>query len=255
MDTSKPAGGGREDCWSEGSTAVLIEAWGERHLRCNRGNLRQNDWKEVSDAVNRQETAAGKPSKTDVQCKNRIDTLKKKYKIEKAKPSPSNWPFFNRLDFLIGPPKGGVSPPTPAVNFSAKNPNPNPNPNANSNLNAKLRFSSVESSESSLDDEELMMGVVGRGKKHRLENGGSSSSMEEEKAALRELARAVVKFGEIYERIESSKQQQIMELEKQRMEFTKELELQRMNMLVEAQLEIEKLKRSKYGAAAAGKNL
>jgi len=184
--------------------------------------------------------------------------LKKKYKIEKAKPSPSNWPFFNRLDFLIGAPKGGVSPPTSAVNFPAKNPNPDPNPrpnpNPNSNVNAKLRFSSVESSESSLDDEEMMMGVVGRGRKHRLENGGRSSSMEEEKAALRELARAVVKFGEIYERIESSKQQQIMELEKQRMEFTKELELQRMNMLVEAQLKIEKLKRPKYGAASAGIN-
>ncbi|KAL0414945.1 UNVERIFIED_CONTAM: Trihelix transcription factor ASIL2 [Sesamum latifolium] len=26
------SGGGREDCWSEGATAVLIDAWGERYL-------------------------------------------------------------------------------------------------------------------------------------------------------------------------------------------------------------------------------
>lgn len=244
MAAPKPAGaGGREDCWSEGATEVLIEAWGERHLRCNRGNLRQNDWKEVSGAVNRREIAAGKIPKTDVQCKNRIDTLKKKYKIEKSKPSPSTWPFFSRLDFLIGPGKR-----SPSV---SPNPNPNPmNPNPNPNLNAKLRFSAGESSESSLDDEELMMGGVGRERKHRLENDGVSSERE----ALRELARAVVKFGEIYERIESSKQHQIMELEKQRMEFTKELELQRMNMLIEAQVELEKLKRVKYASASTGKN-
>ena len=32
--------GGREDCWSEGATSVLIEAWGERYLKLSRGNLK-----------------------------------------------------------------------------------------------------------------------------------------------------------------------------------------------------------------------
>ena len=80
-------GGGREDCWSEGSTETLIEAWGGRYLRLNRGNLRQKDWIEVSDAVNSRRSPL-KPPRTDVQCKNRIDTLKKKYKLHKSKPSP-----------------------------------------------------------------------------------------------------------------------------------------------------------------------
>ncbi|MEI4856007.1 hypothetical protein, partial [Klebsiella pneumoniae] len=39
-------GGGREDCWSEGATAVLIDAWGERYLELSRGNLKQKHWKE-----------------------------------------------------------------------------------------------------------------------------------------------------------------------------------------------------------------
>lgn len=69
--------------------------------------------------------------------------------------------------------------------------------------------------------------------------------------ACRELARAIVKFGEIYERIESSKQKQMMELERQRMEFAKDLEFQRMNMFVDSQLEMEKLKRQKL--ARSGK--
>ncbi|OMP08493.1 putative transcription factor [Corchorus olitorius] len=157
--SSSGGGGGREDCWSEGATATLVEAWGDRYIRLNRGNLRQKDWQEVADAVNSRLNGA-KSRKTDVQCKNRIDTLKKKYKLERSKPPPSKWPFFKRIDSLIG-------------------------------------------------------------------------------------ARAILKFGEIYERIESSKQQQMMELEKQRMEFTKDLEFQRMNMFVDAQLEMQKSKRQR----------
>ncbi|KAL3652140.1 hypothetical protein CASFOL_001821 [Castilleja foliolosa] len=46
------------------------------------------------------------PPNSAIQCKNRIDTVKKKYKVEKAKiaagAAPSKWPFFDRLDELIG---------------------------------------------------------------------------------------------------------------------------------------------------------
>ena len=73
-----------------------------------------------------------------------------------------------------------------------------------------------------------------------------------EESAYKELARAILRFGEIYERIESSKQQQMMELEKQRMEFTKDLEFQRMNMFMESQLELEKMKRPTKLAPAKG---
>lgn len=101
----------REDCWTEEATSTLVDAWGRRYLELNRGNLRQKDWQEVADAVNTRHGHTKKTRRTDVQCKNRIDTLKKKYKVEKAKittgnnqiPSPSSsWPFFSRLDLLIG---------------------------------------------------------------------------------------------------------------------------------------------------------
>ncbi|XVE51810.1 hypothetical protein DITRI_Ditri02bG0071100 [Diplodiscus trichospermus] len=99
-------GGGREDCWSEGATGVLIDAWGERYLELSRGNLKQKHWKEVADIVSAREDYTKTP-KTDIQCKNRIDTVKKKYKLEKAKIAagggPSKWVFFEKLDQLIGP--------------------------------------------------------------------------------------------------------------------------------------------------------
>ncbi|TYI81363.1 hypothetical protein E1A91_D05G149500v1 [Gossypium mustelinum] len=99
-------GGGREDCWSEDATGVLIDAWGERYLELSRGNLKQKHWKEVADIVSSREDYRKTP-KTDIQCKNRIDTVKKKYKLEKAKIAaaggPSKWVFFDKLDQLIGP--------------------------------------------------------------------------------------------------------------------------------------------------------
>lgn len=246
-------GGGREDCWSEGATETLIEAWGDRYVQLNRGNLRQKDWKEVADAVNGRQNGV-KPRKTDVQCKNRIDTLKKKYKLEKAKPPPSKWPFFYRLDSLIG--TNAVTKKSTTVTFTVKSsskPKPNPNPNP-------VVYSGVGSSDSSLgdgddedddkeeedDDDDDNVGLDGMaGRKHRMECVDLSDGV-----ACRELARAILKFGEIYERIESSKQQQMMELERQRMEFTKDLEFQRMNMFMDAQLEIEKMKRPKYAPSS-----
>ncbi|KAJ6704806.1 TRIHELIX TRANSCRIPTION FACTOR ASIL2 [Salix purpurea] len=66
-------GGGREDCWSEGATAVLIDAWGERYLELSRGNLKQKHWKEVAEIL----------------------------KVDSGG-GPSGWPFFDPLDKLIG---------------------------------------------------------------------------------------------------------------------------------------------------------
>uniref|UniRef100_A0ACD5TDR4 Uncharacterized protein n=1 Tax=Avena sativa TaxID=4498 RepID=A0ACD5TDR4_AVESA len=95
----------REDCWSEGETAALVGAWGSRYEDLNRGNLRQKQWQEVAAAVNTRRGAAARrrPPRTDVQCKNRVDTLKKKYKAERARAGPSAWSFYGELDRLVGP--------------------------------------------------------------------------------------------------------------------------------------------------------
>ncbi|XWS74788.1 hypothetical protein CRYUN_Cryun01aG0027400 [Craigia yunnanensis] len=218
------ASGGREDCWSESATGKLIEVWGDRYLILNRGNLHQKDWQKVADAVNSRQNG-DKRRKTDVQCKNRVDTLKKKYKLERAKPPPSKWPFFSRIHSLIGA-NASVNNKHPRVTLTTK-------PKSASFLKgAKLTESSFDEDDG--DDDEVR-------KEHRVEDVGLSDG-----GACRELARAILKFGEIYERIESSKQHQMMELEKQRMEFTKDLEFQRMNMLVDAQLEMKKSKRQKH---------
>ncbi|KAK1309202.1 hypothetical protein QJS10_CPA09g00059 [Acorus calamus] len=75
-----------------------------------------------------------------------------------------------------------------------------------------------------------------RGKKRR-ETG--------DEAAVKELTRAILRFGEVYEKVETSKLQQATEMEKQRMGFAKELELQRMQFFLKTQLELTKMKRGK----------
>lgn len=235
---------GREDWWSEEATATLVEAWGNRYVKLNHGNLRQNDWKDVADAVNSRHGDNGR-KKTDIQCKNRIDTLKKKYKTEKAKLSPSTWRFYNRLDVLIGPvvkkSAGGVVKSAPFINPSHLNP-----------TGSKSNGSSLDDDDDDNDDDDDEVGdweFVAR-KHPRLEEVDLS-----EGSTCRELATAILKFGEVYERIEGKKQQMMLELEKQRMEVTKEVELQRMNMLMDMQLEIEKSKHRKRGGGSGKKNL
>ncbi|KAF0917386.1 hypothetical protein E2562_017840 [Oryza meyeriana var. granulata] len=95
----------REDCWSDGETAALVEAWGGRYVDLNRGSLRQPQWREVAEAVNSRPGASARrrPPRTDIQCKNRVDTLKKKYKAERARGTPSSWYFYRDLDMLVGP--------------------------------------------------------------------------------------------------------------------------------------------------------
>ncbi|KAI4306854.1 hypothetical protein L6164_030098 [Bauhinia variegata] len=249
-------GSGREDCWSEGATEILIEAWGNRYIQLNRGNLRQKDWKEVANTVNARQDGV-KPRKTDIQCKNRIDTLKKKYKVEKSKPPPSKWVFYHRLKSLIGSQVvADKRLTTVTLTVKSSKPKPNPSPIWSS---APALYSGGSSRldsggwtmESSLGDEDENddMGFDERA----VSKQGFETVDFSEGAAFRELARAILKFGEIYERIESSKQQQIMELEKQRMEFTKDLEFQRMNMFMDTQLALERTRRPKYGNTSGAK--
>ncbi|KAF8409049.1 hypothetical protein HHK36_005121 [Tetracentron sinense] len=53
--------------------------WRDHYLELNLGNLRQKHSKEVSDAVIARHGHVNKARPTDIQCKIRIDTLKKNF--------------------------------------------------------------------------------------------------------------------------------------------------------------------------------
>ena len=282
---------GREDCWSEDATFTLIDAWGERYLELNRGNLRQKHWQEVADAVNNRHHAGGattpkRPRRTDVQCKNRIDTLKKKYKIEKARVSESSgsyqspWPFFSRLDALIGdtfpakkpsppatgrgtPPSAGkTTPPPPPAWITShpvgprsgtqKRPATAALPAAANREDSYFRrnfsaFAAAAAAAAEADSGDSEGSMSGGGGRRGRERDGERNCWE---VGYSELAQAIERFGEIYERVEAAKQRQMVELEKQRMQFAKDLEYQRMQLFMETQVQLQKIKRTKRNSGA-----
>ncbi|KAK1427033.1 hypothetical protein QVD17_15715 [Tagetes erecta] len=255
----------REDCWSHDATSTLVEAWGTRYVELNRGNLRQKDWQEVADVVNARHGHTKKTRRTDVQCKNRIDTLKKKYKVEKARVSGSNglivsnWPFYNRLDTLIGTVTSGKKSSSSSPPIAYRKPVPilpvkRTLPVASAvdesyfrrNYSAVAAAAAAAEEEGTEDEEDESLGSSdddgGAGGGFTRKNGGGG---ENEVDSMRRLSRAIERFGEIYERIEGEKQRQIIELEKQRMQFTKDLEIQRMQLFMDTQVQLEKIKQAK----------
>lgn len=276
----------REDCWSEGATSTLIDTWGDRFLELNRGNLRQQDWKVVADAVNSRRTVVRRPPRTDVQCKNRVDTLKKKYKAEKARVVNSGgtlrtrWSFYERLDALIGPPVSSSKKPSAQPPLALPLPPRKGSPllpaaaaaRPSSAAGEKRRLPAPQAADSPIflqskaaaaaaaarkDEEPADSGGSSRsgidrfvrGEKTRGENlaagGGGGGSSADDTEAVRELAQAILQFGEVYERVETEKQRRMVELERQRMEFGKGLEFQRIQMFVDSMLQLEKIKRTK----------
>lgn len=309
MSARTPVFPAREDCWSEAATHTLIEAWGSRYLELNRGNLRHQHWEEVADAVNAQHGHIKKQYRTDIQCKNRIDTLKKKYKIERAKVSQSPgryisaWPFFSSLNVLIGvtakasppppattlPPQRRMpptqatsppqwrapppemsplqwrSPPPEMLPFQWRTPPVPPPPLlgipvgprskrpaaaidykvSRRNFSAMAAAAAAASDDSDEEKEESETSSVAASAMAiatcRIKRKKSGGLVE----GYKMLAESIGKFSEIYERVEMAKQRQMIELEKQRMQFAKDLEIQRMKLIMESQVHLEKLKRSK----------
>ncbi|XP_044463718.1 trihelix transcription factor ASIL2 [Mangifera indica] len=207
--------------WSEHEAFVLLEIWGERFLQLGRKSLRSEDWVEVSEKV----TEALKTEKTDTQCRRMMDELKRKYKKEKVKVeqmgvNSSKWVFFKKMDMLMDMRRecGGLACGLDSGEFVFMD--------TRVYLDRSNGFDEMRDSptESELEDEE------------------EDEKNEESSASLMMLADSVNKFGEIYEKIESSKREQMMELERMRMDFHREMELQKKKILERAQAEIAKIR-------------
>ncbi|XP_062180391.1 trihelix transcription factor ENAP2-like [Phragmites australis] len=280
----------REDCWSDGETAALVTAWGSRYIELNRGNLRQKQWQEVADAVNsrRGAFARRRPPRTDVQCKNRVDTLKKKYKAERARNAPSAWSFFHELDRLVGPtlstsaskrpspslapqlampfhPPAVRKPPSPSPSPPPPMALPLPNYRRGSPLPAaafiQKEAAAAAAAVSDSEDSDDAGGNNNNSSQQSLSRSVSSLSGNNKKRSrheagssdrgFRELARAIEAFAEMYERVESAKQKHALEMERQRIGFLKQLEVKRMENFVDAHVKLVRAKRTKKAAGAA----
>lgn len=105
--------------WSDTAIACLLDTYIEKYNQLNRGNLRGRDWEEVAEAVS-DRCGGGERTirtfKSVEQCKNKIDNLKKRYKVEVQRISAgagagaaggmlsgtSNWHWFKKIEAIIG---------------------------------------------------------------------------------------------------------------------------------------------------------
>ncbi|PIN08784.1 Transcription factor GT-2 [Handroanthus impetiginosus] len=278
----------REDCWTEEATFTLVDAWGRRYLELNRGYFRQRDWQQVADVVNARQGHTEKTFHTDAQCKNRIDALKKKYKVEKGKISQSNgtltssWPFFSRLEpliesnlnqhqnkltlsatplqssqsmMLLSQPSPPASVPLPCRKLPASSmvtplilpqkrlassTDVDESFRRNYSIAAAAAAASAEDDANMDEDDGELEGEEVKGSKDR-----TVKEEKKRKEGMGNLAHAIQRFGEIYEKVESMKLKQMVELEKQRMQFAKDLTVQGMQLFMDTAAQLEKLKQAK----------
>ncbi|KAJ3695043.1 hypothetical protein LUZ60_000420 [Juncus effusus] len=204
--------------WSKDSTFALIRAWGDRFLMNGKGKLNSDHWAQIARDVN----AVCERKYSVLQCQNRVETLKKMYKKQKAgamepSSSSSNWVYFEKMDSLMGErdPQLREIPPkfrTGIVNSGLQ---------TGQYTNGEVPHDSESEEEEEEEDEEedLKLG----------DNGGSR---------FRVLADSVKGIEEVFERLERKRKERVKELERMRAEFLNELETKQREIFERAQAEI-----------------
>ncbi|KAG2383831.1 uncharacterized protein HKW66_Vig0257380 [Vigna angularis] len=120
-------------CWTPEETSALIDAYRDKWYSLGRTNLKATHWQEVADAVTAQCPNASATAKTAVQCRHKMEKLRKRYRTEiqclrslplprlinnSTTASPSSWVHFKSMDSME---KGPNKPHTDTT--TATNPN------------------------------------------------------------------------------------------------------------------------------------
>ncbi|KAB2631011.1 hypothetical protein D8674_008530 [Pyrus ussuriensis x Pyrus communis] len=82
----------------------LLDAYLDKFTQLNRGNLRGRDWEEVATIVSEK---CERQRKSIKQCKNKVDNLKERYKLERQRMSSgsvsaNHWPWFQKMEQIVG---------------------------------------------------------------------------------------------------------------------------------------------------------
>lgn len=90
--------------WTDASINALLDMYEEKWNYLKRGNLRSRDWSDLALQVSHR-CHGPKAQKSPSQCKNKIESMKKKYRAEKQSKSSTGalprWKYFSRLDSML----------------------------------------------------------------------------------------------------------------------------------------------------------
>ncbi|XP_019436426.1 PREDICTED: trihelix transcription factor ASIL1-like isoform X2 [Lupinus angustifolius] len=216
--------------WTEHETLVLLDVWADWFLQCGSKSLQLEEWQEVAEKVSK----VSKIERTGTQCRHHLNTLKKKYEKEKVKfremdDGASKWVYFKRMDELMSssPQQAGLCCGLNSGEYVPANARIYSNRTNGLDETRSSPRSTKPIAEEGSDRPHAKRGRKGRG-------SGEASS-------FRLLADSLHKFSNVYEKIENDRRQQMVELEKMRMDFQKEIETERRQILERLQSEISKL--------------
>ncbi|XP_019159269.1 PREDICTED: trihelix transcription factor ASIL2 [Ipomoea nil] len=111
-------------CWSHDETVALIDAYRDKWYSLRRGNLRANHWQEVAEDI--AVRCPVDPPKTSMQCRHKMEKLRKRYRAEIQRAASygggstrrycSTWIHFKRMDAMERGPDA-ASPPQDEEEF------------------------------------------------------------------------------------------------------------------------------------------
>lgn len=155
-------------CWTHDETVALIESYRQKWYSLRRTNLRSNDWEDVCAAVSGSCPQIS-PAKTAVQCRHKIEKLRKRYRTEKQKSLSlpgrfaSSWVLFDSMDSMEN---GSSLDSHKRIKIDANMKNHSPNFDSGSGFNVEnpiesvpLRFKSKNSINNNVDyDQKIDVG-------------------------------------------------------------------------------------------------
>ncbi|CAA7392057.1 unnamed protein product [Spirodela intermedia] len=91
-------------CWAHEETGALIQSYSQKWHALQRGNLKAAHWEEVAGAVAVRcrplyaaAHHAGNSPKTAVQCRHKMEKLRKRYRSERRRHNHSSWVHFPQM--------------------------------------------------------------------------------------------------------------------------------------------------------------
>lgn len=241
-------------CWTDDEAAAVAAAFRDKWLALGRGSLRAHDWQEVADAV----AARCGTAKTPVQCRHKVEKLRKRYRNEKrrlvssARPRPSSWALFSTFDAMES---GGSAAAMsavgrPVVTVARLPPPPSPSPSATPSIStssddgeseershlyangydARLVIPKLMQRSNLYDDVDTFRPKSAAGR-HPIPSK-KKRRLDEDADPMSEVVWAIQQLGERFMRVEQMKMEMAREVEKMRMET----EMKRMKMMMETLL-------------------
>uniref|UniRef100_A0A803LDY4 Myb-like domain-containing protein n=1 Tax=Chenopodium quinoa TaxID=63459 RepID=A0A803LDY4_CHEQI len=236
-------------CWTPDETSALIDAYRDKWYSLRRGNLRAAHWQDVADTIHRLCPHVS-PPKTSVQCRHKMEKLRKRYRseLQRAKSIPhhrfsSSWIYFSKMDSME---KGNSGPASSAGNGFQEISNPNPNPRFGFNSSIQSRCNEFGSPPNQFDVGPRYSGSYGSNggggfssgnglgvmkmiKKKRSALGKKEGRREAGDNVAMAMVEAIRMLGEGYVRTEMTKMEMVRDSEKARMD----IEMNRTRMMLE----------------------